>query len=102
MSRVAIVTRWHSLNRGTLRAIADIALPSGLVLKGCAYHLKDSARRWVSLPAAPQVRRGELVRDGERIKYEPTVDTTDKEAHHRLQAILLEAVDSYRPEDEAV
>lgn len=95
----ARVLRFHALNRNTLKGLADIALTSGLVLHGCAYHAAENGRRWVGLPGAPQVSSGQLVRDKKgKVQYRPTVGTVDRSAGDRLQAVLLAAVDAHLSE----
>lgn len=38
--------------KNTLTGFFDIKLPSGIIFKGCTYHLKDGTS-WVCLPAKP-------------------------------------------------
>lgn len=95
MSARAVVSQWTLINKGSLVARADIDLPSGLRLVGCLYFSKDPTRRWVALPSAPEVRSGQVVLVQGKPRYRATVETVDKAADKRLQAVLLDAVDQH-------
>ncbi len=92
----ARVVRSIDCERNTLKALVDIELPSGLVLCGCSYHVRE-ASEWVGLPGAPVVKDGQLARDERgKVQYRRCVDTTSKEVYRQLQGVMLAAIHEHR------
>ncbi len=74
--------------KNTLRAFFTLALPSGLVLKGCTYHVKGDSR-WIGLPAREYLKAGAKA-------WQPIVDFTTDAARKRFQTTALAALDRHR------
>jgi hypothetical protein len=83
-----LIENWKPFEKNTLRGFLDLLLPSGLMLRGCTYHIKDGAR-WIGLPAR-QYRNS----DGADT-WTPVVEILDKTARTRFQAAALESLDKF-------
>jgi hypothetical protein len=92
-------TDWRPLVKNTLRGFVTLTIePGGIVLKECALHEKEG-KRWVGLPAKPQVDRdGQPRKDPATGKalYTSIVEIAGKDARDRFQAAALTAVDKLR------
>ncbi len=74
--------RRHEKN--TLKEFFDLALPSGMIVKGCSLHTKGR-RAWVGLPGRPYV-------DSAGVEtWANIIDFRDRTARDRFQKIALEA-----------
>ena len=90
-------TSWTSFERNTLQGFADLFLRAvQLNLRGCAVHKKGD-RRWVQLPAKPQLDTNrELIRDeGGKIQYAPIANFDSREVSDRFSEAALKAIDAY-------
>jgi hypothetical protein len=83
-----LIENWKPFEKKTLRGFLDLLLPSGLMLRGCTYHVKDGAR-WIGLPAR-QYRNS----DGADT-WTPVVEILNKAARQRFQAAACEARDKF-------
>jgi hypothetical protein len=74
-----------------------------LVLDGCAVH-KKSDRRWVALPAPPQLDRdGQAIRDESgKVKYAPCTWFADRTTSDRFSDSVLAALDRFTAASERV
>ncbi len=84
----ALHPRRHEKN--TLRGFFDLALPSGMIVKGCTLHVKG-ARAWVGLPGKPYLAAG-----GET--WANVIDFRDRASKDRFQKLALEAAAQAFPE----
>jgi hypothetical protein len=89
-------SEWREVIRNTLRAFLTLSLsPSGIVLRECSYHERDSTR-WVGLPSKPRIdSEGRHCIDpatGKRL-WSPIVEIRGKAERERFQAAALAAVD---------
>jgi hypothetical protein len=78
-----LIENWKPFEKKTLRGFLDLLLPSGLILRGCTYHIEDG------LPAR-QYRNS----DGADTRT-PVVEILDKTARTRFQAAALESLDKF-------
>ena len=94
---LVICTAWKPYERNTLRGFADLWLRAArLNVKDCAVHEKI-ARRWVRLPAKPQLDKDrQLVRDDTgKIQYAKVIDFDSKEVADRFNAAALKAIEDF-------
>ena len=87
----AVARNVRHIVRNTLRGFADIELASGLVLLGCAIHVKRS-HVWIQMPS-----RSFESGDGSA-KWIATVDFIDSETRAQFQKLALEALREHFPE----
>ena len=89
-----IASDFRVVEKNTLRGFFTLALPSGLVVHDCSVHEKGG-KRWVGLPARPQLDgEGQARRDpAGKILYTPVVELAGREQRERFQAAALAAVD---------
>jgi hypothetical protein len=97
---------FHPLHRNTLRGFAEIHIEElRLTIRDVALHEKGTAR-WAQLPAKPQIRDGELVRDeADKIQYVHLMDFDSRAVRDAFSAAVIRAVLEFAPaafEDEAV
>ncbi|MEA3159907.1 MAG: hypothetical protein QOD95_1455 [Gammaproteobacteria bacterium] len=43
--KAILIKNWKPFEKNTLRGFLDLLLPSGLILRGCTFHMKDGARQ---------------------------------------------------------
>ena len=90
-------TDWRPCERGTLRGFADLILPSlHLEIRDCAVHEKNG-KRWVQLPARPQLDRNrELVRDPTgKIQYATILKFRDHPTSIAFSAAAIMAIQAF-------
>ncbi len=87
----ALNAKKHEKN--TLRGFFDLALPSGLIIKGCSLRVKGS-RAWIGLPGRPYVDSSGAE------TWANIVDFRDKASKDRFQKVALEAAAEVFPEAE--
>lgn len=95
MTQMIRATDWRPLERNTLQGFVTLELPSGLVLRECAFHRAASGAEWIGLPGRPQLDRGGRQRKDPstgKALYVPVVEITGKDARERFQAAALKAV----------
>jgi hypothetical protein len=77
---------WKAYEKGTLQGFFELALDSGLNIRGMTYHAKDG-KRWVSFPSKPyQDDQGET-------KYQSLLYIPDDGRWKKFQKLALEALD---------
>lgn len=82
------VKNYHAYEKGTLRGFFELALDSGLVIRGMTYHQQNS-KRWVGFPAKPyEDNEGET-------KWQSILHIPGDDRWKRFQQLALAAVDSY-------
>ena len=86
MSTDFVATDWRMIEKNTLRGFFSLQLPSGLGIKECCLHQKESGR-WVSLPSRPWQKS-----DGST-GYTTIIDFKDSQTKTRFLAAAREAVD---------
>ena len=85
----ALNPRRHEKN--TLKGFFDLALPSGMVVKGCTLHVKGD-RVWVGLPGRQYV-------DGAgATTWANIIDFSDRASKDRFQKIAVDAAAEIFPE----
>ena len=100
------VEGFRPLRRNTLFGFVTVKLPElRLEIRDIAVHQKGSAR-WVQLPAKPQVRDGELIKDSTgKIQYVHIMDFDSRAVRDafsaRVIASLLEFVPAAFDDEEA-
>jgi hypothetical protein len=95
LGRPMIASGWRACERGALRGFVDLQMPSGLLLHGCTL-MQLGERRWIGLPARPQLHRdGSPVVDPKTHKpaWAPTVEIRDRAVRVRFQQAALAAID---------
>jgi hypothetical protein len=91
-SHAQVSCRLHRLPAA--RRFATVAIDDlKLVIRDVAIHQKDGAR-WASLPARPQVRDGELVKDPDtgKIAYVAVLEFTDLAVRDAFSMAVIRAV----------
>ena len=92
-----ICTAWKPFERNTLKGFADLWLRNArLNIHGCAVHEKND-RRWVQLPAKPQIDKDRnLVRDeGGKVQYAKILDFDSREVADRFNEAALKAIEDF-------
>lgn len=79
------ITNYKEINRGSLIAAFDLALPSGMVIHG-AMLMESSGSKWISFPGIPYDLAGKKM-------YRPVVDIPDRDRRDRFNALVLEALE---------
>ena len=79
------IENWTPFQKNTLQGFLDLALPSGIIIRGCTYHVKNEAR-WISLPSRQYAKE-----DGTN-SWTPIVEIRAGEPRKRFQAAALEAL----------
>jgi hypothetical protein len=79
------VLNFRKYEKNTLRAVFDLQLASGLVLRGCMLH-QSHGRQWIGLPSKPYTGADSSQR------WQPIVDFANAEKRRKFQALALEAV----------
>jgi hypothetical protein len=92
-----ICTAWRPLDRNTLKGFADLWLRTArLNIRGCAVHEKNG-RRWVQLPAKPQLDADRnLVRaeDG-KVQYAKVMEFDSREVAGRFSEAAMKAIETF-------
>ena len=84
-----VVKDLKPFKRNTLEGFVLLSLPQvGLELHECTFHRDANGNAWVGLPARSYQAQGQK-------KWMRLVDTTDKDAHYRLQRAAVRAVDEF-------
>jgi hypothetical protein len=99
-----VILEWRPVERGTLIGFARVKVePWHLVFDGCAVH-KKSDRRWVALPARPQIDKdGQALRDESgKVKYAPALWFSDRTVSDRFSASVIAALDRFVAASERV
>ena len=92
-----VCTAWKPFERNTLKGFAELWLRTAcLNIRGCAVHEKNG-RRWVQLPAKPQLDRDRnLVRDSDgKVQYAKVMEFDSKEAADRFSEAALKEIDDF-------
>ena len=94
MAAAVIASDFRVVEKNTLRGFFTLALPSGLVVHDCSVHEKGG-KRWVSLPARPQLDGGQVRKDAAtgKVLYAPVLEFTAREKREAFQRAALAAVD---------
>jgi hypothetical protein len=97
---------FHPLHRNTLRGFCEIRIDElRLIIRDVALHENGTAR-WAQLPAKPQIRDGELIKDeANKIQYVHLMEFDSREVRDAFSAAVIRAVLEFAPaafEDEAV
>jgi hypothetical protein len=81
-------SNFKPFRKRSLRGYADLELPSGLILRGCALHENGNGDQWVALPS-----RSYTSLDGST-KYAPVVEFAESatQARKKFQQQALEAI----------
>jgi hypothetical protein len=87
------------INAGALRCLVNVALPSGMILLGCAVFVKDD-RTWAAPPGKPVIGRAGIVEKTPqgKTRYEPTVSFADRATAERWSDAVIAAVRLAYPE----
>jgi hypothetical protein len=89
---------FHPLYRNTLRGFASITIHElKLTIHDIAIHEKNESR-WAQLPAKPQVRDGELIRDDiGKIQYLPVLEFTSRAVRDAFSERVITALLEFAP-----
>jgi hypothetical protein len=89
---------FHPLVRNTLRGFASITIHElKLTIHDIAVHEKGESR-WAQLPAKPQIRDGELVRDDAgKIQYWPVLEFGSRAVRDAFSTRVIEALLEFAP-----
>jgi hypothetical protein len=79
----ALSVRRHEKN--TLKGFFDLALPSGMIVKGCTLHI-TGGRAWVGLPGRQYIDASGAE------TWTNVIDFSDRASKDRFQKIALEAI----------
>ncbi len=92
-----ICTAWKAYEKNTLKGFADLWLRTArLNIHGCALHEKNG-RRWVQLPARPQLDKDRnlvCAEDG-KVQYAKVIDFDSREVADRFNAAALKAIEDF-------
>ena len=83
------LSNWRPFVKNSLRGYFDLILPSGLVITGMSYYVKDSASRWVSPPSRSYTKA-----DGSTA-WSEIVSFTDKDVRSKFLGAARDALDSF-------
>lgn len=89
------LVKWVTFTKNTLRGFADIEFPFGLIVRDITVHIKGD-RRWVGMPAKPQIDAGGSVRrtpEG-KIIYAAVLDWTDRDRAARFGAAVIALIEA--------
>ena len=92
-----ICTAWKPFEWNTLKGFADLWLRTArLNVHGCAVHEKNG-RRWVQLPAKPQLDKDRNLVCGEdgKVQYAKVIDFDSREVSDRFNAAALKAIEDF-------
>jgi hypothetical protein len=79
------ILNFRAFEKNTLRGFFDLQLPSGIILRGCTFHVKGE-RRWIGFPAKPVTKP-----DGTQ-SWVNIVDFVDNKTKYLLQDMALPPV----------
>jgi hypothetical protein len=99
MTLTVHVEKFTPLRSNTLRGFVSVAIPElHMRIYDLSAHEKNG-KRWVGLPAKPQIDRSGTVRKGENGKplYTPVLEFTDKETRDRFSARVIAALLEFAP-----
>jgi hypothetical protein len=82
------ILHWKAYEKGTLQGFFELALDSGLSIRGMTYHSKGDGKRWVSFPSKPYEDNGET-------KYQALLHIPDDARWKKFQQMALAALDSH-------
>ena len=92
-----ICTAWKPYEKNTLKGFADLWLRAArLNISGVAVHEKNG-KRWVQLPARPQLDKDRNLVCGEdgKIQYAKVMDFDSREVSDRFNAAALKAIEDF-------
>jgi hypothetical protein len=89
---------FRPLVRNTLRGFASITIAElKLTIHDVAVHEKGESR-WAQLPAKPQIRDGELIRDDAgKVQYWPILEFSTRAARDSFSAAVVRALLEFAP-----
>jgi hypothetical protein len=89
---------FHPLVRNTLRGFASITIAElKLTIHDVAVHEKGESR-WAQLPAKPQIRDGELIRDDAgKVQYWPILEFSSRAVRDAFSVRVVEALLEFAP-----
>jgi hypothetical protein len=89
---------FRPLHRNTLRGFCQLTISElRLTIHDIAIHEKGESR-WAQLPAKPQIRDGELVRDDAgKIQYWPVLEFTSRAVRDAFSERMIEALLEFAP-----
>jgi hypothetical protein len=90
---------WQPCRRNTLVGFASVGIAElRLLIRDLAVHEKGG-KRWVGLPAKPQLKDGELVRDAAgKLQYAPIMQFGSRAVADAFSDRVIEAVLAYAPD----
>lgn len=95
-SRIQVIS-FKPLAKRALLGFADLALPSGMVLRDCTV-MQANGKTWVNAPSKPQLDNDGKQRvdqsTGKKM-YAPVVEFADKRARDRFNEQALAALQPY-------
>lgn len=80
-------SNFKAYQKGTLEGFFELALDSGLVIRGMTYHTKDG-KRWTMFPSKPYESDGET-------KYQSILYIPDDARWKKFQQMALAALDKF-------
>jgi hypothetical protein len=89
------VVGFKPVRSNTLYGFVDVALPDlHLVIKEATVHESKEGKRWVGLPARPQLNKDGCIICDDRGKklYIPTIQFDDRATYHAFSARVLDAL----------
>jgi hypothetical protein len=89
---------FHPLVRNTLRGFCSVEITElKLTIHDVAVHEKNESR-WAQLPAKPQIRDGELVRDDAgKIQYWPIMEFESRAVRDAFSAAVIRSLLEFAP-----
>jgi hypothetical protein len=81
-AKQAQLSNFRVLNKNTLKAVFDVALPSGLMICGVMLH-ENAGKRWIALPGKPYLKN-----DGSQ-GWLKILDFADYAARERFNELIL-------------
>jgi hypothetical protein len=97
VNAAVVCTAWKPFERNTLKGFADLWLRAvRLNIRNCALHEKNG-RRWVQLPAKPQLDKDRNLVRGEdgKIRYAKVIEFDSREVADRFNAAALKAIEDF-------
>jgi hypothetical protein len=81
-----IASDWKPYSKNTLQGFFNLTLPSGLIIRECSYHERDS-KSWVAMPAKPWVKQ-----DGST-SYVTILEFVDKQTQYEFGCLAVAAIE---------
>lgn len=78
------ITNYKPINKNTLIAAFDLAMPSGICIYGALYHVKDGSA-WIAFPGRPYQKDGATT-------YAKLVDIPDRATRDKFNATVIGAL----------